>query len=62
MATDPVCDMAVERTDTPTLDYDGTTYWFCSTHCRDEFAADPKRFPSPVLEQLAEPRSARRRD
>lgn len=20
------------------------TWWFCSTHCRDEFAADPDRF------------------
>ena len=45
MATDPVCGMAVERSGTPTLDYEHATYWFCSTHCRDEFAADPKRFP-----------------
>lgn len=51
MATDPVCDMAVERTGTPKLDHDGTTYWFCSTHCRDEFTADPGRFRSPALEQ-----------
>jgi putative ABC transport system ATP-binding protein len=48
MATDPVCDMAVERTGTPTLEYDGTTYWFCSTHCRDEFAAEPERFREPA--------------
>ena len=48
MATDPVCDMAVERTGTPTLEHDGTTYWFCSTHCRDEFAAEPDRFRNPA--------------
>ncbi|HET9655483.1 MAG TPA: helix-turn-helix transcriptional regulator [Kineosporiaceae bacterium] len=22
------------------------TLWFCSTHCRDEFAAAPQRFPA----------------
>jgi putative ABC transport system ATP-binding protein len=56
MATDPVCDMAVERTGTPTLDDDGTTYWFCSTYCRDEFAGDPERFRRPAPVQLAKPR------
>jgi putative ABC transport system ATP-binding protein len=52
MATDPVCEMAVERTGTPTIDYDERTYWFCSTHCRDEFAADPQRFRSPAVGPL----------
>ena len=44
MATDPVCRMAVETGDVPHLELDGTTWWFCSTHCRDEFAAEPQRF------------------
>jgi putative ABC transport system ATP-binding protein len=44
MATDPVCEMAVETHDTPHLVLDGSDWWFCSTHCRDEFAADPERF------------------
>ena len=44
MATDPVCDMAVERAGTPAAEHDGVTYWFCSAHCRDEFVADPERF------------------
>lgn len=48
MATDPVCEMAVERTGTPTLAYNGMTYWFCSIHCRDEFADNPRRFPNPA--------------
>jgi putative ABC transport system ATP-binding protein len=44
MATDPVCGMAVETGDNPHLTDDGTTWWFCSAHCRDEFAANPDRF------------------
>jgi putative ABC transport system ATP-binding protein len=47
MATDPICGMAVtadqDRTDH--LRRDGETWWFCSTNCRDEFAA---RNPSPA--------------
>lgn len=37
---DPVCGMSVVITpDTPHLDVDGTTYWFCSPDCRDAYAA-----------------------
>ena len=43
MATDPVCGMAVETGDNLHLTEDGTTWWFCSTHCRDEDAANPDR-------------------
>jgi putative ABC transport system ATP-binding protein len=44
MTTDPVCGMTVAQHDTPHLQLDGTIWWFCSTACRDEFAADPHRF------------------
>ena len=44
MATDPVCGMAVEREAIPHYAHDGRTWFFCSTACRDEFAADPDRF------------------
>lgn len=44
MATDPVCGMPVEATDNPSLTLDTATWWFCSTHCRDEFDAHPDRF------------------
>jgi putative ABC transport system ATP-binding protein len=44
MATDPVCGMAVETGDGPHQELDGRTFWFCSTHCRDEFRAMPGRF------------------
>ena len=44
MDTDPVCGMAVEREATPHYVHDGRTWFFCTTTCRDEFAADPERF------------------
>ena len=44
MATDPVCGMAVDRTDAPHFHHDGQTYFFCAQACRDEFAASPARF------------------
>src|SRR5512139_4017401 len=45
MATDPVCGMSLEReTAGATLDFQGVTYSFCATGCRDEFLADPARF------------------
>jgi putative ABC transport system ATP-binding protein len=47
MATDPVCGMAVERQDAPHYRHDGQTYFFCSTECRDEFAAAPAHFLRP---------------
>jgi Cu+-exporting ATPase len=40
--TDPVCGMSVTPSAaTPTFERDGRTWWFCSTGCRDTFAADP---------------------
>ena len=45
MALDPVCGMAVTQSDDgPHYRFDGDTWWFCSTTCRDEFASDPDRF------------------
>ena len=39
-ALDPVCGMSVVITpDTPHLDVEGTTYWFCGTGCREAYAA-----------------------
>ncbi len=37
MATDPVCEMAVERERAVSAERDGETYFFCSRGCRDEF-------------------------
>src|SRR6266508_2891303 len=44
MAADPVCGMTVAQHDQPHLQLDGAVWWFCSTACREEFAADPDRF------------------
>ena len=44
MATDPVCEMAVETGDGHHLEHDGQVSWFCSNHCLEEFRTDPARF------------------
>ncbi len=44
MATDSVCEMAVEREGAPHFVHEGRTWFFCSTQCRDEFAAAPTKF------------------
>lgn len=53
MAIDPVCGMEAGEGDT-TAEYEGTTYHFCSTDCRDFFEAHPDRFvdePHPHLSE-----------
>jgi len=43
MATDPVCGMAVEREKAAaTLEWAGTTYYFCSKGCRAEFESNQR--------------------
>jgi Cu+-exporting ATPase len=43
--TDPVCGMQLDPdTAGPSAEYAGTTYRFCSTHCRDAFTADPQPY------------------
>ncbi|MCC7214378.1 MAG: YHS domain-containing protein, partial [Nitrospira sp.] len=45
MATDPICGMTVEpATAAGHFDYDGRTYYFCSTHCLDRFRAAPDQY------------------
>ncbi len=43
MVTDPVCGMRVPQRGSHFVS-DGTTWWFCSPDCREEFALDPGRF------------------
>jgi Cu+-exporting ATPase len=47
-AIDPVCDMEVDTANPPggTFEYEGTTYFFCSPACREEFAANPSAYPA----------------
>jgi uncharacterized membrane protein YraQ (UPF0718 family)/YHS domain-containing protein len=43
-ATDPVCGMKVDRDKAVTEEFGGQTYYFCSTHCRHAFEADPETY------------------
>ena len=50
MATeiDPVCGMDVDTTTSVlSLEYGGTTYWFCGEGCLLEFRDDPETYLSP---------------
>jgi Cu+-exporting ATPase len=45
MVTDPVCGMRIDTDDAVAIaEHDGTTYYFCSQACHDEFMADPDRY------------------
>jgi YHS domain-containing protein len=45
MVTDPACATSIQPDDTtPHYQFGGTTHWFCSTACRDDFAAEPGRY------------------
>jgi Cu+-exporting ATPase len=45
MAIDPICGMTVEpATAAGRFDYEGVTYYFCSTHCLDRFRVAPNQY------------------
>ncbi len=45
--TDPVCGMSVDPTSAAaSAEYDGREFHFCSTHCADQFRAEPDRYAS----------------
>ena len=44
-AVDPVCGMTVVKANAKaTFDYNGTTYYFCNTSCKDAFAKEPEKY------------------
>jgi P-type Cu+ transporter len=52
-AIDPVCGMRVDAHNAKhRADYQGRTYYFCSSRCRTKFGADPKKY---LGERKAEP-------
>jgi uncharacterized membrane protein YraQ (UPF0718 family) len=52
---DPVCGMAVDRSKALTVTQDGETFYFCSSHCCDEFRATAsQRPPAAVTEPVGE--------
>ncbi len=49
MEIDPVCGMSVELEQAAAKDdYDGKTWYFCSTHCQNKFHAAPEQYSSPA--------------
>jgi YHS domain-containing protein len=45
MAKDPVCGMDVNpEKAAATYDYNGKTYYFCSDHCKHNFAENPEEY------------------
>lgn len=45
MPIDPVCGMEIEMEDAVSgKEYRGTTYYFCSDECREEFDKNPEKF------------------
>jgi YHS domain-containing protein len=45
MAKDPVCGMEVdEGTAAATVDHGGSTYYFCSKDCAEEFQENPEDY------------------
>lgn len=45
--TDPVCGMKVVADITKSVEYHGTTYYFCSQTCAEKFSADPQQYLTP---------------
>ncbi len=46
-SVDPVCEMTVDPSDSPSFAHDGTVYSFCCDGCRTKFAADPAKYLAP---------------
>jgi Cu+-exporting ATPase len=45
MAKDPVCGMDVDEANAAaTMEYEGTTYYFCAPGCKVAFEADPAKY------------------
>ena len=42
---DPICEMQVEEADAAgQADYEGKTYYFCSSGCKEKFDANPAEY------------------
>ena len=45
LVIDPVCGMQVDPARAAgSREYNGKTYYFCSSHCKQKFDRDPKQF------------------
>jgi YHS domain-containing protein len=52
-ATDPVCGMTVDRSTGLRAEHAGTTFYFCSEHCRAKFEAAPDEYTGQTAAQRA---------
>lgn len=43
-AADPVCGMSVETAKARTATFEGKTYYFCSSGCKEKFEKSPAQF------------------
>ena len=51
---DPVCGMTVAPDEAAgSVTHNGTTYYFCSSHCADKFRANPDKYSQPPEESIA---------
>lgn len=48
---DPVCGMEVSEGTSNSTKYEGQKYYFCSSHCKDKFEANPLNFIAPESTQ-----------
>ncbi len=46
MATDPICGMDVDESAPLKTEFEGKTYYFCSTVCKNAFDKEPHRYVS----------------
>jgi len=48
MAKDPICGMSVDESKAAgTAEYNGKTYYFCCTGCREKFEKEPQKYEAP---------------
>ena len=53
---DPVCGMTVDPADSAgSFERAGTTYYFCSKSCLEQFKANPEKFLAPLPTEMAKP-------
>ncbi len=54
MAKDPVCGMDVDpKTAAGESDYQGTTYYFCSSGCKKAFDKEPQKYVGKAEDNLS---------
>jgi Cu+-exporting ATPase len=56
IATDPVCGMTVDAEKSMTqANFEGKTYHFCDTPCRDKWDANPQKYARKAAARAATP-------